>query len=183
MINFAPQIKESVSMSDVIQNYVGVDPKHNRIPCPFHNGKNNNLSFKNDMFKCFVCGEGGDIFKFVRLMFNLDFNQAIQKLNYDFGLNLPIGEKLTIRQKQKILNQERKHKAITKAKLIKRIALEWKYWTTFDEWKRLSDNKRIYAPDKSQDSLHALYCEALNNLEYQIYLLNIVEIERNEALE
>lgn len=183
MIDYAKQIKESVSMSDVVQKYVGADPKHNRIPCPFHNGKDNNLSFKDDMFKCFVCGEGGDIFRFTTLMFRINFNQAILKLNCDFGLNLPTGEKLTIRKKRELAKFEQKHKSEMRMKLIKRYAKEWKYWTAFDEWKRLSDNKLIYAPSKPQDSLQPLYCEALNNLEHQTYLLDIAEIERNEAIE
>jgi len=183
MKDFAKLIKGSISMSDVIQKYVGVDPKHNRVPCPFHNGKHNNLSFKNDIFKCFVCGEGGDIFRFTMLMFHIDFNQAVLKLNCDFGLNLPIGAKLTIRQKREMSKLNQKHKAEMRMKLIKQYATEWKYWTTFDEWKRLSDNKRTYAPKTSQDKLHPLYCEALNNLEYQACLLNIAEIERNEFIE
>jgi DNA primase len=50
--------------------------------CPFHNEKT--PSFKVDpasqFYYCFGCGEGGDVFKFLRRMENIDFPDAVRAL-------------------------------------------------------------------------------------------------------
>lgn len=57
--------------------------KHRRVSCPFHNGKDRNLSLnlETGSFKCFVCGiSGSDIIQFHREFYKLSFPEAIENL-------------------------------------------------------------------------------------------------------
>ena len=89
---YAPEaIKEQVSMQDAIALYApGSTARHNRIPCPIHNGANFNLSFTDRLYHCFACGSGGDVISFTQHVFELDFRAAIDKLNADFNLGIPL---------------------------------------------------------------------------------------------
>ena len=43
--DIAQAIRDSVTMSEIVKVYApSTPPRHNRIPCPFHNGKDYNLS-------------------------------------------------------------------------------------------------------------------------------------------
>lgn len=57
--------------------------------CPFHNERTASFSTKGAFFHCFGCGVSGDIVTFVRRMFDLSTQEAIVKINADFGLGLP----------------------------------------------------------------------------------------------
>ena len=49
-------------------------------PLPNHNEKTPSCYVQKEFFKCFGCGEGGDIFKFIELVQNCDFNEAVKRL-------------------------------------------------------------------------------------------------------
>lgn len=55
-------------------NYVGV--------CPFHNDHSPSMSVNQprQMYRCFSCGAGGDVFKFVMDYENLTFPEALKVL-------------------------------------------------------------------------------------------------------
>ena len=57
---------------------------------------------------------------------------------------------------------------------------EEEYWKIFDEWKRLDDNKRNYAPKTMEEDWHPLFIEALQKITYQEYLLDMADIRRYE---
>lgn len=50
--------------------------------CPFHKEKSPSLRInaKNNYFKCFGCGKGGDVIRLYQLYFRLSFIEAIQKM-------------------------------------------------------------------------------------------------------
>ena len=54
------------------------------------------------------------------------------------------------------------------------------YWTAFDEWKRLDENKRKYARETQTEPLHPLFVEALKNISGAEYRLGCAEIARYE---
>ena len=85
-------IKQSVSMIDVL-NFYGLRPnRRGFIPCPFHREKTASFKAypKDKGFYCFGCGESGDVIDFVVKYFNLNFIEALKKLNDDFNLGLDI---------------------------------------------------------------------------------------------
>lgn len=71
----AKEIKSFVSIKQVLSSMYGLEVRK-RIPCPIHEGTNNNFSISADFFKCFSCGASGDIFKLVQVISNVDFIRA-----------------------------------------------------------------------------------------------------------
>ena len=67
-------ISESVPLKRVGRNYWGL--------CPFHNEKTPSFSVTREkqLFKCFGCGEGGNVITFIMKSKNLDFNEALRLL-------------------------------------------------------------------------------------------------------
>src|SRR5579875_2857032 len=64
-------------------NFVGL--------CPFHQEKTPSFAVHptRQIFHCFGCGAGGDVFKFVMLMENVTFPEALERLAQKVGVNLP----------------------------------------------------------------------------------------------
>jgi len=59
--------------------------------CPFHGEKTPSMSFTDgeNLFHCFGCKEGGDVYKFVQEIRGLDFAEAVEEVasRYSFNLN------------------------------------------------------------------------------------------------
>ena len=62
----------------------------------------------------------------------------------------------------------------------RREQIENACWAAFDEWKRLDDNKRNYAPKTQSDPFHPLFVEAIKNIAGAEYNLSCAEIARYE---
>lgn len=93
-------IRESLSMEDVAYHYVpNARIRNHRMPCPFHNGEDDNFALYDNSYYCYVCHEHGDIFTFTQKILGVNFPDALKALNQDFGLNLPIEGKLTMKQR------------------------------------------------------------------------------------
>ena len=99
MSHITDEINSRVKMTDVLRMY-GFDlGRHQRIPCPIHNGKDKNFSYIDEVFHCWTCGAKGNVIGFVMQYFGLTFSQAITRLNNDFDLGLRIGSKPTFRER------------------------------------------------------------------------------------
>jgi DNA primase len=59
--------------------------------CPFHNEKTPSfmVSPSKQIFKCFSCGKGGNVFTFLMEYEKINFNEAVQKLAQRAGITLP----------------------------------------------------------------------------------------------
>lgn len=172
------KIKEELTLQKVLEFYGFSVNKRGFMRCPFHQEKTPSLKVynKNRSWKCFGCGAGGDEISFVQQLFSMTFPDALKKIDLDFGLNL-YGEHSfeDIRRshrKQQYLQAKREREKREKEQAEK------EYWKIFDEWKRLDDNKRKYAPKTPAEEWHPLFVEALQKLAYQEYLLDIAETRR-----
>ena len=67
-------VSQTVSLKKSGNSYIGL--------CPFHNEKTPsfNVTPRRGIFKCFGCGEGGDVIGFVMKNENLSFFDAVTKL-------------------------------------------------------------------------------------------------------
>ena len=94
-LDFAAQVKSSVDIVSVVGEYVrlrrvGATQSYTGL-CPFHNEKT--ASFRvhanHQFFKCFGCGQGGDVFKFVQEIERISFYEALKLLAERSGIPMP----------------------------------------------------------------------------------------------
>ena len=85
------EIKDKIDIVDLVRQYVpGLKRagKHYKACCPFHKEKTPSFTCSSEkgFFYCFGCQEGGDIFGFLMKMEHLSFNEALQKLAQQAGV-------------------------------------------------------------------------------------------------
>ncbi len=107
-MSYFEEIKSRLTMRDVVTRYAQMPNRGGFICCPFHIEKTPSMKISQDGYYCFGCHEHGNIFGFVMKMFNLDFRQACDKLNFDFGLNIPTHTHLTKQDKIRMLEEKKK---------------------------------------------------------------------------
>ena len=87
------QIKNNLDIVDVISKYVVLKKTGRNFQglCPFHNEKTPSFVVTPDkqIFKCFGCGEGGDVFTFLMKINNQTFNEVIEEQASNMGIELP----------------------------------------------------------------------------------------------
>ena len=89
------EIKSRCNIVDVIGRVVTLKKAGSSYKglCPFHNEKTPSFSVDEgrQSYKCFGCGEGGDVISFVQKYYNLDFMDAMEMLARDYGIELKKG--------------------------------------------------------------------------------------------
>ena len=181
-MDFANEIRNRLDTQEVF-TYYGLQPNRSGFVCCFsHNERTPSMKvYKgNGGYHCFGCGAHGSIIDFVMQYFGLNFKDAISKINADFSLGLPIGEKIDRRKQLEMNRQAFIRKREMNAQKQKEQELDKTYWTAFEEWKRLDYNKRNYAPKTLSEPLHPLFVEAMQNISSAEYRLECAEIERYE---
>jgi DNA primase len=84
--------------------------------CPFHKEKSPsfNVNPSRQIFRCFGCGKGGDVFAFVKEYENLDFMDAVRRLAERARIPLEMDNDPAVRDQRSIKDQLLKlHEAIT----------------------------------------------------------------------
>ena len=86
------QVQQANDIVDVISEHVSLKRKGREMVglCPFHddNRPSLNVNAVKQIFKCFACGAGGDVFKFLQMRENLTFPQAIERLAERAGIKI-----------------------------------------------------------------------------------------------
>ena len=87
------EIRSLTDIVDVVGEYVQLKKRSSNFVglCPFHSEKTPsfNVNPRLGIFKCFGCGEGGDVFSFVSRMESLSFPEAVRVLSDRAGVVLP----------------------------------------------------------------------------------------------
>ena len=98
------QIKNNLDIVDVVSKYVVLKKAgHNYSGlCPFHNEKTPSfvVTPSRQIFKCFGCGEGGDVLAFLMKINNQSFKEVIEEQAEILGIELPKSSKDTQKYKQ-----------------------------------------------------------------------------------
>ncbi len=90
------QVQQANDIVDVIGEHLSLKKKGREMVglCPFHDDHRPSLYVNpgKQIFKCFACGAGGDVFKFVQMRENLSFSQAIERLAERVGIKLKLAK-------------------------------------------------------------------------------------------
>ena len=110
------EIKSRNDIVDVISQYVALKRSGRNYfgLCPFHNEKSPSFSVSPDkqIFKCFGCNVGGDVFRFIMKIENVSFVESVQILAKRVGIEVQtnISEKdaklAKLKEKVYMLNKE-----------------------------------------------------------------------------
>ena len=177
MIDFAGEIKSRVTMPEILAAYVAPVHTHKRIPCPIHHGTDSNFSFRDDHFKCWVCGASGDVISFVQQYFNISFKDAVEKINTDFSLGLPIHTNLSEAEREK-LNKATSSRLEEKKRRNNIRKLLWcQYYAALDRWIFLDQIKRQEAPQTPLDKMTDAYVFACKRIDLAWAAVEDAQIE------
>lgn len=95
--NFKEQVRSAADIVEVISGYVTLKKKGQNFwgCCPFHGEKTPSFAVNpgKNMFYCFGCHEGGDIFKFIMKSENCSFMEALKLLAARYGIPVPERQK------------------------------------------------------------------------------------------
>ena len=87
------QVRSSNDIVDVVSTYVQLKRRGSNFVglCPFHNEKTGSFSVNRNMqiFKCFGCGVGGNVFTFIEKIENVGFYESLEMLADRAGITLP----------------------------------------------------------------------------------------------
>lgn len=86
------EVKSRLEITEVVGAYLPLKQagRNLKAPCPFHQEKTASFMVSPDkgIYRCFGCGEGGDIFNFVMKMEGVDFKQALEMLARKAGVEI-----------------------------------------------------------------------------------------------
>jgi DNA primase len=87
------EVRKTADIVEVIGQYVQLKKRgHNYIGlCPFHSERSPSFTVNQDkqMYHCFGCGRGGDVFGFWMEYHNLSFPQSLKDLAERYNIDLP----------------------------------------------------------------------------------------------
>ncbi len=86
------RVRNAADIVRVIGDHIALKPKGREYACicPFHDDTSPSMyvSPQKQIFKCFACGAGGDVFSFVTRYHGMSFPEAISHLADQFGVTL-----------------------------------------------------------------------------------------------
>ena len=93
--DFINEVRNSVNIVDVISQYVSLEKKGKDYIglCPFHQEKTPSFTVNEEkqFFKCFGCGKGGNVYKFLMYKDNLTFPESIEQVANFAHIPMPSG--------------------------------------------------------------------------------------------
>ena len=166
--DIAAQVRELVPVRRAAEYYGFTPNRTGYIRCPFHAEKTASLKLFDDGFRCFGCGAGGSVIDFVMRLFDIDFRQAILRLDMDFSLGLT-GTKPNHAVRSAILEERRrrqKRRSELEADIKKLSAIYY----------QLYQDSQKYEPSPGTD-FDPRYVEAVKRLPEVQYRLDELENE------
>ena len=86
------EVRKKADIVDIISDYIPIEPKGKNYfaLCPFHDDHNPSLSISREkqIFNCFTCHTGGNVFNFVMEYENVSFPEAVKIVGNKVGIDL-----------------------------------------------------------------------------------------------
>jgi DNA primase len=109
------EVKHAADIVDIVSEVVLLKKTgHNFVGlCPFHSEKTPSFTVSPDkqIFHCFGCGEGGNVFRFLMKHQGLSFPEAVRAVAGRYGVDLPVytdkRQKKAASERQRLLNANR----------------------------------------------------------------------------
>lgn len=165
-MNPSEEIKSRLDLVDFLKEYLQLKPAGSnfRTNCPFHNEKTASfmVSPEKQIWHCFGCGRGGDIFGFLMELEGLNFSEALRQLAPKANVELKRGDFKESSKKNKLLEinalvTEYYHRALLSDKLGEEPAKMRQYLERrgLGE-KEIKDWQIGYSPNSFDDLLNFL---------------------------
>ena len=91
MTNNAELVKSKVDIVDVVSSYLEIKKSGSNYKglCPFHNEKGASFMVNQNLqiYKCFGCGESGDVISFIEKIEGVDFKGSLRILANKYNIN------------------------------------------------------------------------------------------------
>lgn len=136
-LDFAEIIKERVSTREMMESTGLYIDRRGMVKCPFHADGDASLKIYRDPrrgWHCYGCHAGGDVIDFAMRWYGLGFKDAMARINADFALGLPIGERASPDELRAIREELRRRREMREAKQKALDAAEKAYWAAYDAW-------------------------------------------------
>lgn len=172
------KIKETINIVDVIGKYLKLNHKGTNFwaICPFHEDSNPSLSISQEkqIYKCFSCGEQGDVFMFLQKYKNIDFFLALTEIAEITNIDL---------KKFDLEINEIKKNELHKFKILNNLALNfYQYQLITEEGKQaLQYLKQRNINEKSINDFMIGYAPSDNQLLDYLKLQSYQEIDIIES--
>lgn len=151
------ELKKHITMREVVDKYGIKVNNHGFCCCPFHKEKTASMKIYKTSYNCFGCGENGDIFSFVMGMEHCDFKTAYRSLGGTYQ------QHENDYQRRKFAYQLAKRKETERRQKEKKQQLKAQV---------LEDIKMQQLFIKLSPVFSDIWCDAVNRLEYDYYLLD-----------
>lgn len=90
--NLIDKVRSNSEIVETISQYLPLTKRGKNFwgLCPFHDDSNPSMSVSSErqIFKCFVCGAGGNVFTFIEKFENISFVEAVIKQGHNINMNL-----------------------------------------------------------------------------------------------
>ena len=175
-MNLFQNVKYGVNCREAAERYGVSVNRQGKALCPFHNDRNPSLYVADDHYYCFACGAHGNVIDFAANFFDLPLYEAAQRLAADFGIDTgrPPTKGLLEKRRQKTEAQQLREKERLCFSVLSDYAHVLRDW------------KVRYAPQSSDEPVHARFAEACHKLDEVEYWLDILTSgdseERHEVI-
>lgn len=169
MLNVASEIKRILTMQEVVEFYGFEVSRSGFMKCPFHSG-DNTASLKiypgSGGFHCFGCKAHGTVIDFVMRLYDINFRQAVLRINADFHLGL-LTEKPDMAARSAAIEARREE-------VRRNHQAEANFRHMVHELHYLQEARDAFQPIQQGDDVyyHPLYVEAVKRLPYIEYWLD-----------